>query len=131
MWICLNDAFLSAVQDRDNVDRLCVRARKYSHLQHLFPETEIVVTPHADYACRVFVTKHEFAQMLIRKVGEIQYTNFKNSVRERALHDLYSEFWLQHRAYQQAGTSPDRRGHLAWASDDVEHHGKDRTGSQA
>lgn len=36
MWICLNDAFVSAVQDRNNPNRLCVRARKREHLERLF-----------------------------------------------------------------------------------------------
>ena len=73
MWVCLRDAFVSAVQDKDNPDRLCVRARNRDHLERLFPAPEIIDTPDADYACRVFVTRSEFACLLTEKAGHRLY----------------------------------------------------------
>ena len=100
MWICLRHAFISVVQDRADPDGLVVRARKKEHLLRLFPDADIIVNRRADYAARVFVSRAEFTAMLIRQVGEITYPNFKNAVRDRGLHDLYTEFWGLHREYQ-------------------------------
>ncbi|WP_445504809.1 hypothetical protein [Microvirga sp. G4-2] len=101
MWICFNDAFVSAVQHRDDPNRLCVRARKREHLQRLLPDAEIIEIPNRDYACRVFVSKKEFAELVTRRINEIDYPNFKNSVRDDGLHDLYADFWELHYRYQQ------------------------------
>jgi hypothetical protein len=103
MWICLNDAFVSAVQDRNRPDYLVVRARKRQHLKLLFPDVEVIDTPDADYACRVFVSKQQFIGVLSQRVEDIGYPNFKNSAHEHELHDLYSGFWQAHWAYQQRG----------------------------
>lgn len=101
MWVCFNDAFVSAVQDRNNPDRLCVRARKREHLERLFPKMDIIVVPNRDYACRVFVTMAQFADLMTRRVQDIGYPNFKDSVREDGLHDLYADFWELHWSYQE------------------------------
>src|SRR5688500_2140088 len=53
MWICLKNAFVSAVQDRNRPDWLCVRARRREHLEVLFPQQSIMATPEGDYAYRV------------------------------------------------------------------------------
>jgi hypothetical protein len=47
------------------------------------------------------VTKQEFAELLGRRAGRIDYPNFKNSVREHDLHDFYADFWELHWSYQQ------------------------------
>jgi len=100
MWICFNDAFVSAVQDYNDPNRLCIRSRKREHLQRLFPHAEIIEVPNSDYACRIFVSKTEFAEVVTRRVEKIDYPNFKNSVRDRGLHDLYASFWHLHYRYQ-------------------------------
>jgi hypothetical protein len=118
MWVCFNDAFVSAVQDRDYPDRVCVRARNRAHLVRLFPRSAILGTPDADYAYRVFVTKAEFADVLVNRVQTLDYPNFKNSVQDTALHSLYEGFWSAHRAYQERVA--DRSRHFAWDADDVQ-----------
>ena len=99
MWICLNNAFVSAVDD-GNGD-LKIRARNRSHLEMLFPGREIVTTKRTDYAYRVFVTKEEFVKVISDRIASIDYGNFKNSVKDRELHDLYADFWQLHYSYQQ------------------------------
>jgi hypothetical protein len=101
MWICCNDSFVSAVQDYHDPNRLCVRARKREHLQRLFPNAEIIKVPNTDYACRVFVSKKEFADLVTQRIEEIDYPNFKDSVQEPGLHDLYASFWQLHYRFQQ------------------------------
>lgn len=100
MWICFRDGFISAVQDRDSPEALVVRARNPRHLECLFPTLEIIMSPDADYACRVYVSKAEFGALLTRKSAAIDYPNFKSSVVDRRLHQLYAEFWRLHLRYQ-------------------------------
>lgn len=100
MWICFNDGFVSAVQDRERPRSLVVRARNRRHLAQICPGYEVVMSPAADYACRAFISKTEFAEILADRVAEIDYSNFKASVRDRRLHDLYANFWYLHAEYQ-------------------------------
>jgi hypothetical protein len=102
MWICLNNAFMSAViNDRDlSKTTLKVRARKREHLAEHFPEFDIIETPDADYRFRVIVTKKFLAEKVKEAALNIDYSNFKDSVKDRDLHDLYADFWQLHYDYQ-------------------------------
>jgi hypothetical protein len=101
MWICFNDAFISAVEAEDNPNVLKVRARKKGHLKTLFPGKKIYTTEHTDYRHRVFVTRKAFARMVTDRIHELHYDNFKDSVGDTRLHDLYADFWELHWRYQQ------------------------------
>lgn len=105
MWICMNDAFLSAVQDRDASDRLIVRARAREHIVRTFGE-EPEETPDADYRWRISILKRDFAEVVADRVENIDYPNFKNSVKDRRLHAMYDTWWYDHRAYQEAERKP-------------------------
>jgi hypothetical protein len=96
----MDNCFVSAVQDRDDPNGLVVRARKQEHLTRLFPSKGIAITPEADYAVRVYITKAEFAAVVSERITAISYDNFKHSVRDHRLHQLYSDFWKLHRRYQ-------------------------------
>lgn len=100
MWICFNHAFVSAVQDRRRADGLVVRARKREHLTALFPSKKIYTSAKSDYIARVYVSKREFATMVVKHIGAIDYDNFKSSVVDHSLGDLYTDFWQLHREYQ-------------------------------
>lgn len=97
MWICMNDSFISAVQDSANKDMLYVRSRKREHLVILLKKTgvtaDIVYTKTRDYQFRIHIPKIVFAQMLPVIVMGIDYTNFKNSVKESELKMFYSDTW--------------------------------------
>lgn len=100
MWICLNDGFISAVQTENDPNLLKVRARRLNHLQSIFPGHRIQITRKTDYKYRVFVTKEELARVMLNRIMNIDYSNFKNSVEDDELHDLYGRFWMQHYRYQ-------------------------------
>ena len=107
MWVCTNEGFISIVQDEKNSALLKVRARKRSHLEALFPGVEIKESPLNDYRYRVFVDRGTVARLLSDLVladkehpAQVNYGNFKNSVRDDKLHDLYSDFWTLHHRYQ-------------------------------
>lgn len=122
MWIAMNDAFVSAVEDRNDPTRLVVRARNPEHLRRLFPSHDVVTTPSADYIARVFVSRDEFARLVADRIGKISYDNFKMSVDDQNLHGLYERMWSLHRSYQQKLAAPDRSRHMAWGPNDVVFH---------
>jgi len=93
MWICLNNGYLSAVQSEDNYEVLVVRARAREHLEDNFPEHDIIDWEGTDYLFRIYITKTEFAEFLFDKALAIEYDNFKNSVTDKKLHNMYVSFW--------------------------------------
>jgi hypothetical protein len=108
MWFCFNDGFCSAVQDRSDPNGLVVRARRRKDIENIFPDKEIIVGGSTDYNYRVFCTKEEFAKLVADSIMNIKYDNFKNSVNDYDLHDLYANFWGLHYDYQR---NEDRWGH--------------------
>ena len=101
MWIFTNKGFLSAVEDRNNAEKLIVRARSKQHLRNIFGnEAKIEVTPTADYRYRVSVDKKSFAELIKKEVENISYDNFKNSIKEEDYHHAASEVWMSMRYYQ-------------------------------
>lgn len=102
MWICLNDGFVSAVQHNDDCDLLVVRARNRNHLVSIFgADASISESSTSDYRYRVIESKREFAKIVSERIMQIDYGNFKNSVADDDLHDLYADFWTLHWRYQQ------------------------------
>jgi hypothetical protein len=116
MWIFTKYGFYSAVCAREgdgkhsrpvDPDRIMVRARLRSHLTALkerFPdligEFEIQETDGTDYACRLFVSKSAWVQVLAGLAEDTNYDNFKWEVAhhqgkagaayEHSLHDVWS-----------------------------------------
>lgn len=102
MWLCFNNAFVSVVEMSNDPSKLMVRARKREHLVNLFgPTAQIKTSYHTDYKYRVFVDRSDFAKFLSSKVMEINYSNFKDSVKDVELKSLYGDFWFQHWSMQQ------------------------------
>lgn len=102
MWICFNNAFVSAVENTINKNYLMVRSRDRKHLENIFPNNvdEIYSVPKSDYAWRINVSKKEFADLVAKNIMNINYNNFKNSVEDEDLHDLYLKFWIEGYYYQ-------------------------------
>jgi len=105
MWLCLNDCFVSVVEYQPKgkpvKDMLMIRARRRKHLTNLLgKDAEIVANVGTDYKYRAYVKRDEFAKLIADKITNINYGNFKNSVIEPELHDLYADFWRGHYKYQ-------------------------------
>src|SRR5689334_20118875 len=97
MGSCFNNIIVSAVADRHNPKRLLVRARRREHLENLFgKDAAILVDAGTDYKYRMFVDRSALADLTNKTLMSISYDNFKNSVEDDALHDLYSDFWELH-----------------------------------
>lgn len=98
MWICFNDGFVSAVEDWNDKSMLRVRARKREHLEFL--NVPIQQDQGTDYKFRCFINKESFADIVKQRILNIDYGNFKSSVTDQNLHDLYANFWELHYDYQ-------------------------------
>ena len=111
MWLLTTQGFYSVVEDREDANRVLVRARAREDLEALkrqIPDLQIQETLDADhdYGWRDCVTRDQWVEATAELAGETDYPNFKSAVdarqgaeRER----LYSRVWaqlleLQHRA---------------------------------
>lgn len=100
MWIFLNDAFLSIVEEPSRPDTLLVRARKRGDLERVFPEARGEETPRRDYRFRARIGREQAALALAESVRAIHYPNFKDSVAERSRHKTYTQVWSAMARYQ-------------------------------
>lgn len=114
MWIYLNDAFVSIVAHREKRDLLCCRGRLQGDLQRAFrghlKGRRVKHTPGADYAYRIEMPRALVAKLLAQQVREIDYPNFKGSVRDPGREALYLRVWgvmksEQDRRERQGGTA--------------------------
>jgi hypothetical protein len=102
MWICFNDGFLSVVADKNNPARLMVRARRKQDLLNACRnDVEVLKDAGTDYRWRAFVERKAFSALVTARIDKIDYTNFKNSVKDHDLHDMYMDFWSRHHRYQE------------------------------
>jgi hypothetical protein len=93
MWVFLSGSFLSIVEHNADPSLLLVRARIRYDIEQVFPGTQVVETPDADYRFRVVVLRSAVARVISEEVLRINYGNFKDSVREQARRDVYSGVW--------------------------------------
>ena len=101
MWLCLNDGFVSVVQDYHNPERLLVRARDASSIPRIFgSEYAVSDVPSNDYRYRASIPRDVVASVIAERLASIDYGNFKNSVKSERLHDAYVEMWGVMREYQ-------------------------------
>ena len=100
MWIQFNNAFLSIVENRDNELELLVRARIKGDIEKIFPEADVFEDNNADYKYRAFISKAKVGRRMMLKLTEINYDNFKNSVKEIERKTAYSNVWIELRKLQ-------------------------------
>lgn len=105
MWIVLNDAYLSIVDAKAAVDykpntapdlddKLVVRARIKGDIERVFgPNVKVERTPMRDYLYRAYVRREDVAHALMAEVFQLDYGNFKDSVRENDRHSAYAAIW--------------------------------------
>ena len=93
MWILMNDAMLSIVRHRTRPDDLLVRARLAGDIERVFPQAEVMEGAGSDYRFRAVVPRPQVAEAVSRRLLDVDYGNFKNSVREAKRHDAYFDVW--------------------------------------
>lgn len=96
MWLITNQGYFSAVQKRGK-DHVTVRSRVKRDLERftrlLDDLTVIHHTPRADYEYRIHLTHSAFALALARLALELDYDNFKDSVRCPKRKRAFSSIW--------------------------------------
>lgn len=113
VWVMTNFGAFSVVQHNEQPQVLVVRARVKAHLVELrerhLPDLVIYHTPENDYHWRAFCLRNAVADFLSTAVYEMDYPNFKNSVRDDRLHDVYTSVWqTMFRAFGGYGRRPAR-----------------------
>lgn len=93
MWILLNDGFLSVVDKSMRNNHLLVRSRCREHLLAVFPKADVRESFNTDYRFRADIPRAEVAQVIAERISDIDYKNFKDSVKDRPLHDAYMACW--------------------------------------
>ncbi|MHA1662981.1 MAG: hypothetical protein ACTSVR_06970 [Candidatus Thorarchaeota archaeon] len=93
MWICLNDAFLSIVKNSNDDETLLVRARSQEHFDNVFPDCHSWFDGYADYPIRAYIERDLVAKVIGQSLMDIQYPNFKSSVKEDNLLRAYHRVW--------------------------------------
>lgn len=104
MWMLTNfGAFSTTLRDArdlkgDDERQLQVRARRAKHLielkrHYLANASDVVQLRHRDYEYRIYCTHDDWALAVARMAQDIDYGNFKNSVKDRDLHDAYMRVW--------------------------------------
>ena len=88
MWLYTTCGFFSVVEDRQEPDRLVVRARVRGDLDNLreqyLPELGPTIdTPERDYQHRAYVGREDFARGLAALAMDLHQNNFKESVAAR------------------------------------------------
>jgi hypothetical protein len=89
MWLFLKNAYLSIVADRNNPDRLLVRARLSGDLECVFGRIPVEENPNADYRFRARGARQIVADRVSAEALNMTATNFKASVQEPWRHDFY------------------------------------------
>lgn len=111
MWLCTNTAFLSIVDKDCQADELLVRARRPGDIESIFPHAQVRETIGNDYQFRAVLPRAEVAAKAAELFASINYSNFKDSVRDKKLASAYSRVWGVMSGLQPVApyTSPSRR----------------------
>jgi hypothetical protein len=106
MWLFTPDGFFSAVEHKDDPNKIMIRTRARIHAENLVracPDNdipEIVETPPpADYRYRITVKRETWCYIVAKFADTIAYLNFKNEAQKRpqpvgfmsALHGIWSK----------------------------------------
>lgn len=100
MWLYTSIGFFSVIdrpltrKGRKDATKLQVRARVRADLErlnerlaNLNAEGRIVLTPDADYPCRMLVDRKAFQKVIAQLVSEIDYADFKSHVHDQFPHE--------------------------------------------
>ncbi|CAB4130400.1 hypothetical protein UFOVP119_24 [uncultured Caudovirales phage] len=119
MWIFQSDSFLSIVAPAQSdlppplrpkwQDYLIVRARKRGDIERVFKGVRVVKLPNRDYAFRAYVPRDRVAGVMFDRFMNIEYGNFKGSVKDDERHDAYMSVWSVMNRYQLGQFAPAER----------------------
>tara|TARA_B110000305_G_scaffold96661_1_gene108988 strand:- start:212 stop:532 length:321 start_codon:yes stop_codon:yes gene_type:complete len=99
MWLFVSGGFVSIVAHRSQPMHVLVRARHADHIGVLFPDLEPTVLATADYRFRVVVHRTVLQCALSHYVANMEYDNFKASIRNEPYHEVCLDVWRTMWAY--------------------------------
>jgi hypothetical protein len=116
MWIFTDTSFVSIVRPKNGKgrkDTLVVRGRVKGDIEALFPKAKVRVTPARDYLCRALVSRKVVAEVLAKKIMDLDYDNYKDAIKDKAKdrHDAYLSAWWELMNLQR-----DRAGNAKYSS---------------
>ena len=94
--------FLSIVECKNNPDLLLVRARAKGDIEAYWPTAYVREGEGTDYRFRSYIPRDQVANRLAKIVREINYPDFKASLRDRKRIPWYSRVWANMSAMQDA-----------------------------
>lgn len=93
MWIVTSNSFLSVVDKAPNPAQLVVRSRRPGHIEAIFQDAEVIRDASGDYLYRAFINREEVAAAMAKAVMDINYPNFKNSIKDDTHHSAANRIW--------------------------------------
>lgn len=95
MWVMTKIGFFSVVAHRDVPDCLIVRARCEEDIVNINEEMGLGWwrDDEADYPYRMCCTPAELAAALARITADIDYDNFKSSIKDKKRKNAYVHVW--------------------------------------
>jgi len=112
VWLITAQGFYSVVADRDDPNRVLIRARAERDLQALgrqIPDLVVLETPGGDYAWRAYVSREDWERAAAELASEVDYPNFKQAVAARQGAErahVYLEIWSILRLLQDQRARP-------------------------
>ena len=95
MWLYTKRGFLSIVENFHNKDELLVRGRFKGDIEAHFPNARVLENAGTDYRYRTFLPKKVVAKRTQEYVeSELNYSNFKSSVKNVEKHNTYLDVWV-------------------------------------
>lgn len=92
MWLFTETGFVSVVQDKQDTNKMVVRARDKKSLQPLMDAygVKLVNLKNRDYPHRVFLTRKQFIDWLVESGETLDYDNYKTRVSKTRGYDFAS-----------------------------------------
>jgi len=95
MWIFLPNSMLSIVEKPNDggAGTLTVRGRIKGDIEAVFPDAVIEADTGTDYRFRAKVPREQVAKAMYEAVLNLNYSNFKSTVKGSKRHDAYMRVW--------------------------------------
>jgi hypothetical protein len=121
MWIFTSGCFVSIVEDCASADRLIVRGRFKGDVERFLNplpsgvSVREIVTPAADYRFRATVDRSDVCAAVVRASYEVDYPNFKNSMKADWRHRVAMGVWsILHREQVARAPKPKAAQRSLW-----------------
>ena len=100
MWIFTPTGFLSIVDKGGDGTTLLVRGRRKGEIESIFPGASVEITRRNDYLYRARIDREQVAQVMAEMIRNLNYSNYKSTIHDHALHDACMEVWEVMYRYQ-------------------------------